>query len=362
MIIPSFLACPRCNSGSLREEVGGIICNGCERTYPTILGIVDFRDAEIDKTAAFSIVDDRRLAEQLSIIFNKVPTFNALCDTYKLLKQNVGTVVSAEDINIEELFANQVINTGRLSEVQLAHGRAILEKLSEYISTAPHGMPPNNMALENGCGLGLFIDGFAAHFKELVVLDFSLCYLVLAKKIIEERSLVNVTLICGSVECLPFKNDTFDFIHSNNVIEHVFDQKALFIEAKRALKTNGLFFVLSPNRFSSYFEPHFRLPFYGFIPKFISRIIIQIWQRRSIDDISLLSLSELRKLVASQFDENFIISFIPRYLNKTITGGFIRNILVGSLNSRILGPATNILVNRILLGLMPYHVVLCFKI
>jgi ubiquinone/menaquinone biosynthesis C-methylase UbiE len=362
MIIPSFLACPRCNSGSLLYEVGRIICNGCERTYPTIFGIVDFRDAEIDKTAAFSIVDDRRLAEQLSIIFNKVPTFNALCDTYKVLKQNVGTVVSSEEINIEELFANQVINTGSLSEVQLGHGRAILEKLSEYISTAPHGMPPNNMALENGCGLGFFIDGFAAHFKKLVVLDFSLCYLVLAKKIIEERNLANVTLICGSVENLPFKNETFDFIHSNNVIEHVSDQKALFIEAKRVLKTRGLFFVLSPNRFSSYFEPHFRLPFYGFIPKFIRRIIIQIWQRRSIDDISLLSLSELRKLVASQFGENFIISFIPRYLNKTITGGFIRNILVGSLNSRILGPATNILVNRILLGLMPYHVVLCFKI
>jgi ubiquinone/menaquinone biosynthesis C-methylase UbiE len=182
-------------------------------------------------------------------------------------------------------------------------------------------MPPNNIALENGCGLGLFIDGFATHFKNLVVLDFSLCYLLLAKKIAEERNLNNVTLVCGSVECLPLRADTFDFIHSNNVIEHISNQKALFAEAKRVLKEKGLFLVLSPNRFSAYFEPHFRLPFFGFIPKPIRRKIIQMRQRRSIDEISLLSLSELRALSAGQFGENVTVSFIPRYLNKTVTWG-----------------------------------------
>jgi len=326
-----------------------------------LLGIPDFRDDVSDITAAFSIADDRLIAEQLSVAFGKAATFNELQDVYRILidKHKRGEHLAHSDIR--NLCVQGAIAPRPLSEDQLAHGKAILEKIPHYIGAAAFGEPGNGIALENGCGLGLFIDGFATHFKELVVLDFSLCYLLLAKKLIEERSLTNVTLVCGSVERLPLKAGTFDFVHSNNVIEHISDQRALFIEAKRVLKSNGLFFVLSPNRFSSYFEPHFRLPFFGFIPEPIRRKIIQMRQNRSIDEISLLSLSELRVLAEGQFGKNISISFVPRHLAKTATGGFIRNVLVKGLNSRILGPATNLLINDLLLGLMPYHVALCHK-
>ena len=326
-----------------------------------MLGIIDFRDAEIDKTEGFSIAADRLVAYQLSIVFDKVATFNDLYDIYKLLSnRNLNEESTKEDI-IKQLHIKHNSNQKYLSDSQLAHGKAILDKIENYVSETTHQMPSNTFALENGCGLGLFIDGFSAHFKKLVVLDFSLSYLVLAKKIVEERMLDNVTLVCESVERLPFKAETFDFVHSNNVIEHVSNQKALFAEAKRVLKSKALFFVLSPNRFSAYYEPHFRIPFYGFIPKFIRREIIWVWQHRNVDDISLLSLSELRAMASDQFGENIFVSFIPRYLTYTLTGGYIRDLLVESLNSKILGPLANLLINRLLLGLMPYHVVLCFK-
>jgi len=360
------LTCPFCNFECLCwcPEVMNtteLICSGCSRSFSSLLGIVDFRDTEIDRTEAFSIAADRLVAYQLSIVFDKVTTFNELYDVYKLLINRSFHEVNTNLDIIEQLHIKYKSSQKYLSDSQLAHGKAILEKIKNYVSEINHHMPSNSIALENGCGLGLFIDGFSAHFKKLVVLDFSLSYLILAKKIVEERMLDNVTLVCGSVERLPFKAQTFDFIHSNNVIEHVSNQKALFAEAKRVLKPKALFFVMSPNRFSAYYEPHFRIPFYGFIPKLIRRKIIWIWQHRNVDDISLLSLSELRAMASDQFGENIYVSFIPRYLTKSVTGGYIRDFLVRSLNSNILGPLANLLINRLFLGLMPYHVVLCFK-
>ena len=320
MQAPNFLVCPHCHSGSLRGSTANVICDECGRTFPVLLGIVDFRDAELDRTAAFSIVADRLLATHLSSAFSKVTTFNELYTIYTVLRTKQSDGDDLTEVDIGSVIREQKIVPEALSSTQLVHGRAILEKISEYIKPMPYEMPLNNFALENGCGLGYFIDGLASYFKNLAVLDFSLSYLVLARKIVEERSLGNVTLICGSVERLPFRKDSFDFIHSNNVIEHISDQRAMFNEAKRVLNSKGLLFVLSPNRFSMYFEPHFRLPGYGFFPEPIRRKIIQHWQHRDIDDISLLSLRELRDLASEQFGKNTDISFIPRYLNKTVTG------------------------------------------
>lgn len=361
MCTPSFLACPCGHTGHLRETVNGLTCDRCDKCFPVLLGIIDFRDVAFDKTAAFSIAEDRLLAKRLSAVYEDVTTFNELYDIYKFLGSKLRPGEEFANSGKEYLPTEESSGPRFLNQKQLVHGKAILEKISDYVRSTTHDMPPNNIALENGCGLGLFVDGLATHFEKLVVLDFSLCYLILAKKIAEERKLNNVTLICGSVERLPLQDNAIDFIHSNNVIEHVSDQRALFKEAKRVLKSKGLLFVLSPNRFSLYFEPHFRLPCYGFIPKPIRRKFIKKWQHRDIDEISLLSLGELRELAADQFGEDVRISFIPRYLNKTVTGGYIRNILVRSLNSRLFGPITNLLVNRVLLGLMPYHAAICFK-
>ena len=282
-------------------------------------------------------------------------------DVFLLLrnKQNLGLDIS--EIDLDDLICGEKILPRPMRADQLVHGYAILDKVSQYIKSTSYQAPARNMALENGCGLGFFIDGFAAHFKSVAVLDFSLAYLILAQKIVEERRLDNVFLVCGSVERLPFSTDSFDFVHSNNVIEHVTSQNAMFAEAKRVTSDSGLFFVLSPNRFSVYFEPHFRLPLYGFIPLPVRRKLIRIWQRRDINEVSLRSLSELRKLAFPHFGEDSHFSFIPRRMDKTVTGGLMRNLLVWCLNQNILGAATNLVINKIFLGIMPYHVLLCFK-
>lgn len=361
MQISRIFACPNCHCRSFRETSESITCASCDRSYYVLNGIVDFRDANIDSTANFSISEDRILAEKLIEADSITNTFNEMYEIYKILKdrQKKGEDIKIE--SIEAIIKDENIRAIPLTPVQLTHGPAILDKIEQYIKTTKHNMPIKDIALENGSGLGFFIDGFSSYFNALIVLDFSLAYLILAKKIIEERRLFNVTLVCGSVERLPIQSDAIDFIHSNNVIEHVANQEAMLTEAKRVLKPGAMLFVLSPNRFSLYFEPHFRLPGYGFFPEPIRRRIIRKMQKRDIDDISLLSLGELRELAVQQFGKDIIITFIPRYLKNTVMGGVVRNVLVKGLNSKIFGEAVNIIVNRIALGLMPYHVMFCFK-
>ena len=355
-----FLVCPHCRS-DLRNTNDHLTCDVCARNYTVLAGIVDFRDSSVDSTANFSIEGDLALADKLLEALPITSTFNELLDIYNILKVQQKNGDDISRISIATVIRDNSIKALPLTSSQLLHGKAIFEKIDEHLQDAKRCMPPNQVALENGSGLGFFIDELSARFNELVVLDFSLSYLILARKLIEERDLQNVSLICGSVERLPLRSNCVDFIHSNNVIEHVSDQSTMFSEAERVLKRKGLLFVLSPNRFSLYFEPHFRLPCYGFFPEPVRRKIIQKTQNRDIDDISLRSLDELRQLAAGHFANDVYIVFIPRHLKRTATGGTIRNALVKGLNSKIFGSVTNWVINKALLGVMPYHTMLCFK-
>jgi SAM-dependent methyltransferase len=353
------LACPACSSAELKRGHGEFICGNCGGQYSFLRDIIDFRDAKLDASAGISLTDDSILAQKMNEVFDRTSTFNEMYDVYVAHsdRQKGGDDIRAVDMI--EFIERSEIAPRPLSPAQLAHGPAILEKIPQYLDGA--APLPEGIALEDGAGLGLYVDGFSSHFKHLIVVDLSIAQLLLARKIMDERSIQNVTLICANVERLPFKSDVFDFVHSNNVIEHVSDQKALLREAWRVLKPTGLFFLLSPNRFSLYFEPHFRLPGYGFFPKVLRRKIIRVRQKRSVDDVSLLSLGELRKLVIGQFGEGVHISFIPRRLSNTVTGGGIRNLLVKLLNFKLFGATTDFLINRVLLVVMPYHAVLCIK-
>ena len=139
------------------------------------------------------------------------------------------------------------------------------KKFITISSTRVYGKDKKDVCLENGAGHGLFVEGFSKNFDTVLVVDFSLSYLILTKKICEEKKISNIFLLCANVEKLPFKNNLIDLVHSNNVIEHVTKQDKMINEINRVLSLEGLLFLLSPNKNSAYFEPHFTLPFYGFL-------------------------------------------------------------------------------------------------
>lgn len=321
-------------------------------------GIPDFRDPQLDQTAAFDYEIDLARARALEKAVPITTTFHELQQLLAVLTELGKSGIHPDTVDVPTLMKERGIKPKPASSADLAHGLSSLDKTRLYCEQSCKTMP-TGVALEDGAGHGYFIAGFARHFEHVVVLDFSYSYLILARRMMEEFKVTNVTLICGSAERLPLANGSIDYVHSCNVIEHVSNQAAVFEEAHRALKQGGMLFCVSPNRFSLYTEPHFRLPAFGFIPEPIRRRIIQHRQGRSIDDIGLRSLSEIRGLATDHFSE-VEISFIPRMLRSTATGGLIRSTIVAVLNSP-LGAVLDLAVNKALLGAMPYHTLRCWR-
>ena len=95
--------------------------------------------------------------------------------------------------------------------------------------------------LEIGTGTGYGVDIIAPNAAEFVTLD----------KYRSERvdSLpANVRFIEAAVPPLPFEDESFDFVVSFQVIEHIKRDKRLVQEVMRVLRPGGKFIVSTPNK------------------------------------------------------------------------------------------------------------------
>jgi SAM-dependent methyltransferase len=95
--------------------------------------------------------------------------------------------------------------------------------------------------LDNGCGLGTYLDAFAPFTPHRYGLELEL-----------DRALKALAVAPGIVQAmgekLPFANNCFDFVFSNEVIEHVEDDRLALAEMVRVTKGNGRILIFCPNR------------------------------------------------------------------------------------------------------------------
>ena len=257
--LENLLCCPLCGSNIENNENKYYSCLSCKSNFDLFDEIVDFRNIQKDSTKAFSIKDDLEISNILLKNFNKFNNFNGLLKFYEELKKFKSTN------EIDEIHINEILKTTTknfdlpMSNQQSLHGYDILKKINLFKNEFKFKDYQNKICLENGCGHGLFVEGLSNNFETLIVIDFSMSYLLLAKKICQEKNISNIIFLCASVENLPIKNNIIDLIHSNNVIEHVSNQAKMIKETNRVLSYEGLLFLLSPNKNSAYFEPHYRL-------------------------------------------------------------------------------------------------------
>ena len=69
--------------------------------------------------------------------------------------------------------------------------------------------------------------------------------------------------------CLPFKDESFDMVLTNHVIEHVGDEEAQvnhLAEVRRVMKPDGVGYLAVPNRWMLV-EPHYKLAFLSWLPR-----------------------------------------------------------------------------------------------
>ena len=95
--------------------------------------------------------------------------------------------------------------------------------------------------LVNGCGVGEYLARLAHEAELAVGLDIEFPRLLEAKK-------KNEHLVCAAGEHLPFRSGQFTAVLSNEVIEHVEDDRMAIEESARSLEEDGLLILFCPNR------------------------------------------------------------------------------------------------------------------
>lgn len=174
----------------------------------------------------------------------------------------------------------------------VANNRIVKAQKIEKIIQLNRPFQKGDSILEIGTGSG----GIASYFTRKSEMSFD----VVAIDVVDSRTvqddyqfqLVNDTT-------LPFKDECFDVIITNHVIEHVGeydDQLKHLFEVKRVLKKDGVAYLAVPNRWMLV-EPHYRLIFLSWLPqKYRSRYLKKI---RNIDfyDCEPLEKKQLENLL-----------------------------------------------------------------
>ncbi|MDQ6985577.1 MAG: methyltransferase domain-containing protein [Candidatus Dojkabacteria bacterium] len=138
----------------------------------------------------------------------------------------------------------------------------------------------NKSILDQGCGEGVWLEKFSEYtdWDKIYGFDIDPESVELLKKQNPNLKSENIKVCPG--EELEFDDETFDIVLSNEVLEHVVDDKKVVAETLRVLKPGGKFIIFTPNR-GWPFETHgafFRgkyywgnIPFLPWMPKVVRK-------------------------------------------------------------------------------------------
>jgi hypothetical protein len=124
----------------------------------------------------------------------------------------------------------------------------------------------------------------------------------------EESIYPNIKVIKGDAcDLSMYKDHSFDIVFSNSLIEHLYTKERQQKMASEAMRVGKYFFVQTPNRYFP-IEPHYKFPFFQFLPKFL-QVFLQTkttlingfkydraYAENMVKEIRLLSKRELIEL------------------------------------------------------------------
>ncbi|MBL8063220.1 MAG: class I SAM-dependent methyltransferase [Anaerolineales bacterium] len=131
---------------------------------------------------------------------------------------------------------NKAALRGEPSYVWRAGQQRRLEMIIEFAGERITGR-----VLENGCGVGMYVEKLAALGADVTGLEYDL-------ERAHEARVNSEKIINAAGEFLPLPSLTFDLILSHEVIEHVQDDRFAISEMIRVLKVGGRAVIFCPNR------------------------------------------------------------------------------------------------------------------
>lgn len=166
--------------------------------------------------------------------------------------------------------------------------------------------------LENGCGVGMYVEKMTALGANVTGLEFDFERAHDAK--VNSEKIIN-----AAGEFLPLPASTFDLILSHEVIEHVQDDRSAIAEMVRVMKVGGRAVIFCPNR-GYPVETHgiFWNGKYYFGNKLFVNYLPQVWRDKLAPHVRVYSRRDMQKLF-----EGLPVKFIER----TIIFGAYDNII-----------------------------------
>jgi SAM-dependent methyltransferase len=180
--------------------------------------------------------------------------------------------------------------------------------------------------LENGCGVGMYLQHLAPYAGPMIGLEYEL-------ERAREAQLLSPCLVNAAGEQIPFKSSSFDAILSHEVLEHVSDDLACVEEMLRVLKPGGVILLFVPNR-GYPFETHgiyWRGRYhFGNIP--LIHYLPSRWRNRLMPHVRAYSTNELKKLFGNLpvkvIQKKIIFGAYDNIISRFPTGGrILRNLL-----------------------------------
>jgi ubiquinone/menaquinone biosynthesis C-methylase UbiE len=154
-------------------------------------------------------------------------------------------------INLDNKYWNELIGKSPMSSITLDESISLndAETYGNRLAVRQIKMfenfaftPLNESAiLDVGCGIGRILKPFSKYFKKAVGIDINSNILADAKKYI--GNIKNIELIQNDGNSIPFEENTFDYVYSGGVLQHIPDIDVIinyFHEGLRVLKTNGI--------------------------------------------------------------------------------------------------------------------------
>ncbi len=112
-------------------------------------------------------------------------------------------------------------------------------RLEMFLQAA--GKLTQGRVLENGCGVGMYVEHLAPHAGIVIGLEYDF-------ERAQAARLNSECILNAAGEGLPFPGRCFDLILSHEVLEHVQDDRAAVAEMVRVLHKGGRLVLFVPNR------------------------------------------------------------------------------------------------------------------
>jgi SAM-dependent methyltransferase len=228
--------CPACGY-QLSAHASSWKCSRCGQAYNWHSRIPDFRSRS---DVYLTIEEDRAKAARLSELGTGV-RFSELARAY---------YAATEDVD----------DTRR--RLYLAH----LDQAEARGATLLDLLPDRGRVLEVGCGSGGLLVAAAQRGIKIQGVDIALRWLVLAQRRLADRGFA-VPVAGADAAALPARDQSFDAVVADSVVEHLEDLSGALQEWYRVVKPGGRLVLLSPNRCSAAHDPHVGLWGVGYLPR-----------------------------------------------------------------------------------------------